>query len=998
VLREAFKDLLKRWGRSLDLQFVAEHGILTKQITRIYVDGALLHGLRVPFGYWEAKDENDDLEREILNKFRLGYPKDNIIFTDDATAVLWQDGAEATRADMQADNDSLLRLLTRFFAHQRQEILDFNKAVKQFAADLPAILNALRDRIADKHSASHEFADALAAFLRHARDAINPAVSGDDVREMLIQHILTEDIFAKVFNDPEFHRKNNVAAELYKLEDRLFARGEKATLLRALAPYYAGIASTAALIQSHSEKQGFLKALYEDFYKAYNRKAADRLGVVYTPGEIVRFMIRSADGLCERHFGKNLIDPGVEILDPATGTGTFVVEMLEHFRGNRDKLRHKYKKELHANEVAILPYYVANLNIEATFRAITGEFAEYPNLCLVDTLDNVSPLGVYAGHQHEMFGSLSEENVERIKRQNSRKISVVIGNPPYNAWQEEYNQNNPNRPYKRVDKRVADTYVKESNAQNPSSIYDMYTRFVRWASDRVGDNDGVVAFVMGRKPFTKGAYDGFRKVIAGEFQEVRVIDLGGDVRDNPLLTGTTHNVFGIQTGVAIWFLVRRVDGKRSGIALANYPEFALAEDKLSALESQSLQSLHLTTIKPDKRFDWFNQTELDWENLIPVVDAAKRNRRSTTHITAIFEVASAGLQTKQDDWAYGRESADVIAKMRTLIATYEATRLGAPKPTGVGNIKWHRELDRRLQAGTSLVFDNSKIVESAYRAFARRYVYFDAETNSQSFRLHELFTGMTNPTIVFSDPSFRTNFSTLASNLVPEHHFLASKDSFQAVSRYRYTKSGERLDNITDWAHDKFVTHYDNKCITKDAIFQYVYAVFHDPIYCQTYALNLKREFPRIPFYVDFAKWAAWGEKLLATHICYDEIEPWPIQRIDAPSKRADGTHPKPILRSHPDQNAVVVDSDTQVTGIPDEAWEYRLGNRSAIDWVLDQHKEKPPRDPTIREKFNTYRFADNKERMISLLAKVVRVSMDTVAITQAMKALDRNSPLSSLS
>jgi predicted helicase len=234
--------------------------------------------------------------------------------------------------------------------------------------------------------------------------------------------------------------------------------------------------------------------------------------------------------------------------------------------------------------------------------------------------------------------------------------------------------------------------------------------------------------------------------------------------------------------------------------------------------------------------------------------------------------------------------------------------------------------------------------------------------------------------------------------LVPEHHFLASKDSFQAVSRYRYTKSGERLDNITDWAHDKFVTHYGNKCITKDAIFQYVYAVFHDPVYCQTYALNLKREFPRIPFYVDFAKWAAWGEKLLATHICYDEIEPWPIQRIDSPLKRADGTHPKPILRSHPDQNAVVVDSDTQVIGIPDEAWEYRLGNRSAIDWVLDQHKEKPPRDPTIREKFNTYRFADNKERMISLLAKVVRVSMDTVAITQAMKALDRNSPLSSLS
>ena len=430
MLREAFKDLLKRWGRAHDLQFVAEHDILTSRMTRIYVDGALLHGLRVPFGYWEAKDENDDLAAEIEAKFRKGYPRDNIIFSDDVTAVLWQDGAEVMRAAMQADDDSLLQLLTRFFAHERQEIADFNKAVKQFATDLPEILKALRVRISEKRAQSSAFAQAEAAFLQHARDAINPAVSQEDVQEMLIQHILSEDIFAKVFNDPDYHRKNNVAAELYKLEDKLFGRGEKAGLLRALDPYYAGIASTAALIQSHSEKQGFLKALYEDFYKAYNKKAADRLGVVYTPGEIVRFMIRSADWLCEKHFGKNLIDPGVEILDPATGTGTFIVELLEHFRGNHDKLRHKYKEELHANEVGILPYYVANLNIEATYQAIIGQFAEFENLCLVDTLDNVAALGIYSGHQFDMFGAITDENVARIRRQNRRKISVIIGNPP----------------------------------------------------------------------------------------------------------------------------------------------------------------------------------------------------------------------------------------------------------------------------------------------------------------------------------------------------------------------------------------------------------------------------------------------------------------------------------------------------------------------------------------------------------------------------------------
>lgn len=989
-LRPAFARLLRAWGKQeLDLVFVEEHQIRTQQGTLISVDGALLHALRVPFGYWEAKDEKDDLDAEIAGKFRKGYPRDNIIFSDDRTAILWQDGQEALRVAMD-DTDALHGLLVRFFAHERQEIADFRKAVRQFADDLPAILAALRDRIAEKHAQSRDFANAVAAFLQHAQEAINPAVSEDDVREMLIQHILTEDIFAKVFNDPEFHRKNNIAAELYKVEDALFGRGEKATLLRALDPYYAGIASTAALIQSHSEKQGFLKALYEDFYKAYNRKAADRLGVVYTPGEIVRFMIRSADWLCEKHFGKNLIDSGVEILDPATGTGTFIVELLEHFRGHHDKLRHKYKEELHANEVAILPYYVANLNIEATYQTITGQFAEFGNLCLVDTLDNVAGLGVYAGHQHDMFGSLSDENVERIKRQNARKISVIIGNPPYNAWQEDYNQNNANRPYRRVDDRIADTYVNASNAQNASSIYDMYTRFARWASDRIGENDGVVAFIMGRKPFTKGAYDGFRKTIEQEFQEIRVVDLGGDVRDNPKLSGTTHNVFGIQTGVAVWFLVRRLDHRKSGIAFASYAEDALAEDKLAALDATTLATLQLTNIVPDRRSDWFNQATTEWGDLIPVVDSAKRHHRSPHRVMAIFEIASAGLQTKQDDWAYCRQRAETAERMNALIDTYEATRLGAPKPEGLGNIKWHRELDRRLKTGTKIRFDDHKIVRSEYRAFSTRYVYFDELTNSQSFRLHELFRHDSNRSIAFSDPSFRTNFSTLAVDSVPEHHLLASKDSFQVGARHRYSRSGDRLDNITDWAFDQFVAQYGEQGLTKDAIFHYVYAVLHDPIYRETYALNLKREFPRIPFYPDFARWADWGERLMTMHIDYEGVEPWLIERVDTAAKRAAHTHPRPILRSEPDKGLVIVDGDTQLTGIPREAWDYRLGNRSAIDWVLDQHKEKKPRDPTIAAKFNTYRFADYKESMIALLARVVRVSVDTVAITNAMRDAPR--------
>jgi predicted helicase len=522
-VRAAFQRLLEDWGESQKLTFVGEYDYIGPARNVCRVDGVLLQSLRAPFGWWEAKDTKDDLQEEIVKKLRKGYPQDNIIFEDGRHAILIQNRRQLEPVSIE-DTAGLEAMLKQFFSYEPEANRRFRKAIDQFKTDLPAVLTELRGRIETAYADNPPFVQAARDFLAHAKETINPTITDADIREMLIQHILTEDIFARVFNESEFHRENNVAKALYGLEN-LFFRGEvKKATLAALEPYYAEINATAAQIGSHQEKQRFLKAIYENFYKVYNPKAADRLGVVYTPNEIVRFMIESADWLCERHFGRNLIDRDVEILDPATGTGTFIVELLEHFRGQPEKLKKKYREELHANEVAILPYYVANLNIEATYAAITGQYAEFPNLCFVDTLDNVAALGTYKGYQHDMLGALSDENVERVRRQNRRKISVIIGNPPYNAWQENYNQRNANRPYKRVDERIKETYVKEGTAQNKNSVYDMYTRFIRWASDRVAE-DGVIAFIVGRKPLAKGAYDGFRKVAVREFAEIWAVDL-----------------------------------------------------------------------------------------------------------------------------------------------------------------------------------------------------------------------------------------------------------------------------------------------------------------------------------------------------------------------------------------------------------------------------------------------------------------------------------------
>jgi predicted helicase len=992
VLREAFKDLLKRWGRSQDLQFIPEHDIVTPQKTRIYVDGALLHALRVPFGYWEAKDADDDLDAEIADKFRKGYPRDNIIFSDDHTAVLWQDGHECRRVAMD-DTDKLYDLLALFFAHQRVEIADFNKAVKQFAQDLPAVLESLRSIIADKRAVSPAFAKAEAAFLKHAKDAINPAVSQDDVQEMLIQHILTEDIFAKVFDNPDFHQQNNVASELYKLEKTLFGYGEKQKLLRALQPYYAGISATAAVIQSHSEKQGFLKGLYENFYKVYNAKAADRLGVVYTPGEIVRFMIRSADWLCEKHFGKNLIDPGVEILDPATGTGTFIVELLEHFRGDHAKLRHKYKEELHANEIAILPYYVANLNIEATYQAITGQFAEFPNLCLVDTLDNVDALGIHSGHQFDLLGSLSDENIERIKRQNRRKISVIIGNPPYNANQQNENDNNKNRTYAHIDKRIKNTYIKASTAQK-TKLYDMYARFYRWASDRLGD-EGVLAFVTNRSFIDSRTFDGFRRTVFKDFSEGWIVDLGGDYKRAGNAGG--GNVFGIGTGVAIAFWIKKKNSNKAcSLHYVSAPQDD-AEGKLSWIASNNIPETRWTALKDSNDAHWIDLATETTSNFIPVVDYRTKGQKAQSHDRAIFRLFSLGVVTARDDWVYARDINQLNEKIDFIESMYGAAikdkapwnLVDAAEPRFSNGLKWTRSLKRRARSRKAL--DRPTMREAMYRPFAKRLLAFSSQFNEMLYLNEQIYPyHRDNISICCSDMSHRASFCVQAVDAVPDYHFGASLDGFQQFPRYRYLKSGERVDNITDWALNKFIAEYGKKGMSKDAIFNYVYAVLHDPLYRETYALNLKREFPRIPFYPDFARWAAWGEALMAMHIGYEDVEPWPVERTNVKAKRAEGTHPKPILRSDPDAGLVIIDADTQIGGIPREAWDYRLGNRSAIDWVLDQHKEKKPRDPTIAAKFNTYRFADYKESMIALLAKVVRVSVDTVAITEAMKAVAR--------
>jgi predicted helicase len=549
-IRNHFWALLNEYARQYHYEVVPEVFVMGTQGKKVYPDGTVKNLWGLDIGFWESKDLKDNIDVEIRQKIRKGYPLTNILFEDTRTAILYQRGVEVKRVAMR-EADELHQMLTDFFTFKSEAVDKFEEAIEKFKADIPAIVAKLRTRIDESGQVNATFREAQNVFFELCKREINPNITLADIREMLIQHILTSDIFMKIFADAEFHQHNTIAAELEKLVGTLFSYAERRNLLHSIEHYYLAINATAAAIIDHHEKQKFLKVLYENFYKVYNPKAADRLGVVYTPNEIVQFMVRSTNYLLEQHFGKTLADKNVEILDPATGTGTFICEIIENAIP-KQQLEYKFKHEIYANEVAILPYYIANLNIEYTFKQKMDRYEEFPNLCFVDTLDNVGALS-YSNQVKDMFG-LTSENTQRIKRQNEKRISVIIGNPPYNANQRNENENNKNREYPTIDKRIKETYIKHSTAQK-TKVYDMYSRFYRWASDRL-DKNGIIAFVTNRSFINSRTFDGFRKCIEEEFNYVYIFDTQSDVRANPKIAGTTHNVFGIQTGVAILFLVK----------------------------------------------------------------------------------------------------------------------------------------------------------------------------------------------------------------------------------------------------------------------------------------------------------------------------------------------------------------------------------------------------------------------------------------------------------
>lgn len=1026
-LRRAFGALLERIADEHKLILVDEYALRTRDGANIRVDGALLDRLRLVHGYWEAKDGRDDLDREIESKLAKGYPSANILFEDTRNAVLIQNGEEVLRAPLD-DEKKLTKLLTVFFDYRPRELEDFDQAQAKFREELPQVIAAL-DAMIDRALADNDhFQERFAAFHALSLRAIGPRVTPANVREMLIQHVLTEQIFRAIFPNNEFHRGNHLAHALTELE-LSFLRGEARRELTArLEPYYAAIRRAAAgAVQPH-EKQEFLKAVYEGFYTAYNPKDADKLGIVYTPSEAVKFIIAGCDWLTQRHFGKRLADPELDILDPCTGTGTFVVELIDYLRGDRSALIRKYAEEIHANEIGILPYYIACLNIEQAFAEATDRWDDFAGACFINTLENWGFGEQPAGTQlADLVGTLSDENHARIQRQNARRIPVIIGNPPYNANQKNENDNNKNDAAPEADRRIRQTYLAASRAQK-TKLYDPYLRFLRWATDRLGDH-GVIGFITNRSYLDAKQADGFRISAAGgtdkkdrpvsaEFDEVWIVDLQSDVRRNPKISGTSHNIFGIQTGVAIGFFVRRPGWReraaggqlKAEVHYLAIDDFMLALDKRGWLATNPLPQLAeqgaFERITPDARGTWLDQPTEDWSAWLPLADKSVKSG-ADKESKAIFKLFSLGVVTNRDEWVSDVSKRVLSNKVRALMRGYStAIENGSTDDT----IKWTRSLKAQARQKREITYDGQRVIEWLYRPYAPKFLYFDQRLNEMQYQQRQVFGeigNLNNIAITTSGSSSSKSFQVLVTDQVPCLDLLEKTQSYPL---FVYDKHGNPHDNITDWALDQFRSHYTDDTIDKRDIFDYVYAALHDPLYRERFALNLKQDFPRIPLHPDFRRWLGWGQQLLKLHLGWRRLEPWPLTRhgaMPAGSKPQAGMNleptdsqtglaltaaaPKSKLKADKVAGTIEIDAATRLSEVPASAWDYKLGNRSALDWVLEGYKESTPRDPTVAARFNSYRFADYKEEAIDHLQRVTRVSVETQAIVEQMRALDRS-------
>lgn len=894
---------------------------------------------------------------------------------------------------------------------------------EQWASDVAKIADSHISRIkALLESADLKIRQAFNEFLSGLHQNINPNVTEDDAIEMLAQHLITKPVFDALFEGYTFTEQNPVSLAMQKMLDVLEGESlEKDTA--KLEKFYSSVRERASGIDNAEGKQRIIVELYDKFFRNAFPRMAERLGIVYTPIEVVDFIISSADQALRQEFGVGLTDEGVHILDPFTGTGTFLVQLLQNGLIRPEDLKRKFKRELHANEIVLLAYYIAAINIEETYHGLQGgEYHPFDGIILTDTFQMFETSGTETRPVLVDWEEMFPENNKRVLSQKQADIRVIIGNPPYSAGQESENDSNKNLRYPQLDERIRETYAQYSSATNKNGLYDSYIRAIRWASDRIGDK-GVICFVSNGSFIDNNSMDGLRKCLVDEFSYIYCLNLRGNQRTS----GETSRreggkIFGSgsRASIAITLLIKNPEKTdKCRLLYHDIGDYLSREEKLKKiLGFGGFTGVKWDVITPNTKYDWINQRDEAFGAFIALGD-----KKLPTSLT-IFDLYSRGIATSRDAWCYNFSRDQLIANMGRMIDFYNEQvetyqKLKGNKPAvekfidnDPKKISWSRGLKSDLEKGRQYEFDTSSVVRGMYRPYCKQWVYFNKYFNDMIYQMHKIFPekSLDNLVICVTGVGANKDFSALITDVLPNLHL---HDTGQCFPFYSYTQTkidysqvslqfelvGDPVQdvhlckqNISDHIVSEFIRIYKSNRITKEDIFYYVYGILHSPEYKTRFAASLKKELPRIPYAADFWAFSQGGRDLAHWHLNYEIVEPYPLEEISEWLYLADSDYrvTKMIFDKRNrqiDKTTIIYNSKIKLCGIPLEAYNYIVNGKSALDWVMERYQVTKDKDSGITNDPNDW--LDDPRYIIDLVKRVIRVSVETVKIVNGLPSLN---------
>ncbi|MBU6440703.1 MAG: DEAD/DEAH box helicase family protein, partial [Betaproteobacteria bacterium] len=886
---------------------------------------------------------------------------------------------------------------------------EWAKSVAAIAERVTARIQSLR--------AKREGERAFNAYLKGLRKNINPSIGEDEAIDMLAQHVITRPVFEALFEGHDFTRENPISQAMQRIIDVL-DKHEVDSEVEGLERFYDNVRERVSLAKSDKSRQDVIKNLYDTFFNNAFPKMAERLGIVYTPVEAVDFVVHSVDAVLRRHFKAGVSDKGVQIIDPFTGTGTFLVRLLQSGLIQPEDLLHKYQHELHANELVLLAYYIAAVNIESAFHAQAGEYKPFEGIVLTDTFQ------MNEAEQADTEGGFSRENTDRVERQKRQPIRVVMGNPPYSVGQESANDNNQNQKYPKLDARIQATYAAQSTATNKNSLYASEIKALRWASDRI-DGGGVVAFVTNGSFIDHNTTDGLRKCMAQEFSHLYVFNLRGNQRtQGDVSKREGGKIFGSGSRNAVAIVLMVKDPAHQGACELRYHDigdYLDREEKLAIIaQFGSIDSIPWKILMPNAAGDWINQRNPEFERFIRMGD------KSDSGALTVFATHSGGVKTNRDDWVYNFSRAALEANMRRMIGNYNvevdryaqacAGKTSKPEVDAVvlsdlRKIKWSGGLAADVKRARKYEFDGPSIQAGAYRPFTRQWVYFNRGWNERVYLMPSIFPTERHKNLAISviGVAERKGFSCLVVDALPDIHMLDTGQFFplytyelaSAVKRDGQLFSGDdgeadaygyiRRDGITDAGLRYFRAACGDESITKEDLFFYVYGLLHAPDYRERFAADLKKMLPRIPRPVraeDFWAFSKAGRALADLHLNYGTIEPYPLQEV-LHSTIEDWRVIKMRYPSKTDKTAIIYNGHLTLKGIPPEALEYVVNGKPAIEVLMDQYQVTTDKHSGIENNPNLWAQEHGQPRyIVDLVKRVVRVSVETVKIVKALPTL----------